>query len=338
MATVNPNSIAVLIKNKMGFVARVSGEVLYIMKCLALPVEVRREKKCYSELPVTAYNKSFYMSPVTRILQEHAEEIECNAIIPSMYFLENKWIGFDPYPSHAIVPQELRVDEEKPPKFYTIKDLGAGGLYTYQEIRKAQDAMMFNLERNALTNILIRKVAGQEIETQGFSTLNLFSKEEMEKLANTTIQKLYGYFTIVGEWTSGVLGLYFIFRFFKFLLETFMNAIAIHRLNGCSLHMLASFWDTLTLFVLHHKQKKNAETTELNQVTNSYFKIKGPDAEVPTSSAPSAVGQRKHVTFNISNETTNQNTENTQTNYATLKEELSKVPTVNWSFFNKTKV
>ena len=168
MASVNPNAIAGLIKNQLGFVARVSGEVLYIMKCLALPVEVRREKKCYSELLVTAYNKSFNMSPVRRILQEHAEEIECNAIIPSMFFIENKWIGFDPFPSQAIVPQELRVDDEKPPKFHTIKDLGAGGLYTYQEIRKAQDAMMFNLERNALNNILRRKVAGQDVETQGF--------------------------------------------------------------------------------------------------------------------------------------------------------------------------
>ena len=336
MASVNPNAIAGLIKNKLGYVARVSGEVLYIMKCLALPVEVRREKKCYSELPVTAYNRSFYLSPVTRILQEHAEEIECNAIIPSMYFIENKWIGFDPFPSHAIMPQELRVDDEKPPKFHTIKDLGAGGLYTYQEIRKAQNAMMFNLERNALNNILVRKIAGQDIETQGYSTLNLFSKEEMENLANSAIRKLYGYFTIIGEWTSGMLGIYFIFRAVKFLIETFLNAVALHRLNGCGLHMLASFWSTLTLFVLHHKQQTKTESMNLDQMGNTYMKNEGPDVEVPTASAPPPVRQKKHVTFNISNETANQNIENTQTSYATLKEELSKVPKVNWSLFHTT--
>jgi hypothetical protein len=72
-----------------------------------------------------------------------------------------------------------------------------------------------------------------------------------------------------------------------------MNAIAIHRLNGCSLHMLASFWDTLTLFVLNQKQQKNAESMNLNLVTNSYLKIKGPDTEEPTASAQPPVG---HVT------------------------------------------
>ena len=100
---------------------------------------------------------------------------------------------------------------------------------------------MFNFKRNALNNILVRKIAGQDIETQGFSTLNLFSKEEMENLANSAIRKLYGYFTIIGEWTSGMLGIYFIFRAVKFLFETFLNAVALHRPNGCGIHLLASF-------------------------------------------------------------------------------------------------
>ena len=78
----------------------------------------------------------------------------------------------------------------------------------------------------------------------------------------------------------------------------------------------------------------------LDQMGNSYVKIEGPDSDepTPTGSAPPPVGQKKHVTFNISNETSNQKMENTQTSYATLKEELSKVPKVKWSLFNKTEV
>ena len=281
MATSNPNTVASLVKNKLGYIAKVSGEVIYLMKCLAVPVEVRRDNHCYVELPVSMYNKSLFMSPVTRILQDHGEQIECNSIIPPMYYINNQWIGFDPLPSQGITPQELRADTEDLPKFHTIKDLGAGGLYTYQEINKAQEAMVFNLERNALNNILVRGIAGQEIQKQGFTSLNLFNKEEIEKLANSTIHKLYGYFSLIGEWTSGILGLYFIFRMAKFILETFMNAVAIHKLNGCSLHLLASFWDTLTLFVLHHKQQK-VVSEELQRNKETFCKQEDPAEDLQT--------------------------------------------------------
>jgi hypothetical protein len=93
------------------------------MKCLPIMVEIRREENCYLELPVTAYNRSVFMSPSTRILQEHAQQIECNTIMPAMYYLEDKWIGFDPYPTIGITPQELKVDSEEPFVFKTIQSL-----------------------------------------------------------------------------------------------------------------------------------------------------------------------------------------------------------------------
>ena len=345
MASVNPNAIAGLIKNNLGFVARVSGEVLYIMKCLALPVEIRREKKCYSELPVTAYNKSFYMSPVTRILQEHAEEIECNAIIPSMYFIENKWVGFDPYPSQAIEPQELRVDEERPPKFHTIKDLGAGGLYTYQEIRKPQHSTMFNLERNALNNILIRKIAGHDVESQGITTLNLFSKEEMENLANSALRKLYGYFTILGEWTSGILGIYFLFRALKCIIEIFLNAVALHRVGGCSLHLIASFWNTLTLFVLHHKQRKHYTKNQESYARNTDNPdddlreaevIKTPSAPKEQFTTVKIENERPKLAHDIPKNDKTSNYSTLRTNLKTLNPIPEHLATLSWSMYENT--
>jgi hypothetical protein len=338
MATVNPNTVATLVKNKLGYVAKVVGEVMYIMKCVALPVDIRRTSQCYTELPVTAYNKSFFMSPITRILQEHAEQIECNSIIPPMYFLDKRWMGFDPSPNQGITPQELKVDSEETVTFHTIKDLGAGGLYTYSEIKKAQDELLFGLERNALSNILVRRIAGQEVQSQGFSTLNLFNKQEMEKLANSTIRALYGWLMIIGDWTSSLLGIYFIFRMIKFIVETFMNAVAIHRFNGCSFHLLASCWDTLTLFVLHHKQQEEMQRHEKENMANTFIKLDDPADNLTRASAPKA-DHEKRVTFMINDEIkpeANNLTNTAQTtNYSTLSKNLNSIPKIKWSLFDR---
>lgn len=347
LAPLTPNSVASIVKTQLGVVAQVAGEVMYIMKCLPVAVEIRRSNKCYVELPVTFNNKSFFLSPVTRILQEHAEEVECNSIIPPMYYLNNKWIGFDPRPIQGVTPQVLSIDVEVPFKFQSIKDLGSGGLYTYKEIKKAQDAMMFNLERPALNNIIIRKMAGHNVESQGYSALTLFNTEELEEIANSTIRKLYGYFTVLGEWTSGLLGIYFIFRVIKYIIEIFLNAVALHRIGGCSLNLIFSFWDTLTLFILHNKQRKHYTNNKESYARNADH----PDddlREAGTNKIPSApLEQTVFTTVNVENERPKLQhhlPKNDKTsNYSTLRttlQTLSPIPEhltdLSWSMYEKT--
>ena len=86
--------------------------------------------------------------------------------------------------------------------------------------------------------------------------MHIFSAEEIEKLAETTIEKMWGWFKWIGSWTSGILGIYFIIRFAKIVIEVIINAIAIQKEHGWSIKILASFWDTLTMWLLHRKHKK----------------------------------------------------------------------------------
>ncbi|CAH1183131.1 unnamed protein product [Ceutorhynchus assimilis] len=174
--TIPEYCVASLVKNTLGYVAKVA--VVYLMKCVAVPVELRREThNCYVELAVTAYNESYFMSPVTRIMQKHAEQTECSTLIPPLYYINIQWIEFAPTPPTGILPQEFEPEAEENFSFRSIKDLVSGGIYTYNEIKKAPEAMTFGLGRNALNNMIIRRVAGQAVQDQRYSTLNLFSKE-----------------------------------------------------------------------------------------------------------------------------------------------------------------
>lgn len=44
--------------------------------------------------------------------------------------------------------------------------------------------MLFGSERSAANNIITRKIMGHSIESQGLTTLNLFSGEDIQELAH----------------------------------------------------------------------------------------------------------------------------------------------------------
>ena len=69
-------------------------------------------------------------------------------------------------------------------------------------------------------------------------------------LAESALDKMWGWFRCIGTWTSGLIGIYCIIGFVKILIEILINAIAIQREHGWSLKILASFWDTLRVQTL----------------------------------------------------------------------------------------
>ncbi|GLV33186.1 hypothetical protein CBL_10533 [Carabus blaptoides fortunei] len=218
-APLTPNAVSAIIKNKLGYVGRMAGEVLYILQCIPRVEQIRQVTEYYHELPVKANNESLFMSPITRILQRNGEQTECNALIPPVYHIDGQWVGVTPAPTFGLEPIELPVDTEPELKFKPIQNLGTGGLYTEDEIQTAQEAIMFGLERAAVSNILTRKMAGLEVDAQGTSALNLFNKKELEQIAKSTIRQLWGWFELLGVFTSGILGIYFIIRVVKSLIE-----------------------------------------------------------------------------------------------------------------------
>lgn len=256
LAPLSPNVISTLVKGQLGFVGKVAGEALYILQCTPRVVEIRREKACYAQLPVRVDNESYFMSPITRILQRYGEETECNSLVPSIYNINNRWTSFSPHPGIGITPSTLAVDTEGDLPFNTIQSLSTGGLYTPEEIREAQQAMLFGHERVAIANMMTRRAMGQDVDTQGVSMLSMFSAEEIEKLADSAVKKMWGWFNWIGDLTSGLLGIYVIGRVIKWVIEVVINLMALHRAHGWSVRLFAGLWDNLTLWLLHLKHRK----------------------------------------------------------------------------------
>lgn len=274
LAPLSPNALSSIIKEKLGFIGRVLGEVLYIMQCTARIATIRRTINCYQELPITVNNESYFMAPTTHVIQKHAIQIECNIITPPMYLIDGRWISISPMPMETIPPTLLKPETEHKLNLNPIQPLGASGLYTQEEISRVQQTLSFNIEREAVENIVARKLSGQSTDNQGYTTINLFDTQEIKSLARNTFYSVWGWFTDVGIFMSGIIGFYVIWIFIKYVFEIVINGFAIYKTFGCGLFIIASVWSTLTMWVIstykrQTKPKQDAEqplqTVEVSQ-------------------------------------------------------------------------
>lgn len=103
LAFISPNDFAYMYMKGSGYTAQVMGEVIHIIKCQSIEVILRNTEKCYLELPVTANNKSYYMTPRSHLLMHYGTEISCNELLAPHYFLSNTWYSFAPQ-KHIMVP------------------------------------------------------------------------------------------------------------------------------------------------------------------------------------------------------------------------------------------
>lgn len=84
-------------------------------------------------------------------------------------------------------------------------------------------AVTFLTERKAIENIITRRVAGLDTSNQGFSTLSIFTPEEIKELTHNTVRQVWGWFTDMGLFMKGLMRLYAIFRMIKYSIGVILN-------------------------------------------------------------------------------------------------------------------
>ncbi|CAG9825738.1 unnamed protein product [Phaedon cochleariae] len=173
-----------------------------------------------------------------------------NTVKKATFLLRRSNADFLPTSSELkyLTDNGFEVDSETTIRFSPIQPISTSGLYTVEEINKAQRSLTFGVERQAVENIITRRVAGFEVSNQGYSTLNIFEPAEMEKLAKSTLRKIWGWFTDVGIFFSGVMGIYMIFKCIQYFVGIILNGVHLYKIFGWSLALIASIWNTLTMW------------------------------------------------------------------------------------------
>lgn len=271
LATILPDEFAYRLMKSPGYMAVTAGEAIHILKCIPVEVTARKTNTCHTELPIIVRNTSLYMTPKSRIITKHHTIQDCNPLLPVLYNINETWIQLNPIPAITTPPQEIKPLTKLSWKYLAPKSLAISGIYSQQDLEELRDHIMFPAEKNAVLHTIARGFTGQSIPSDAISLQKLLDEDSLNKIYNSTLSKIWNGFATFGTATAGVLGIFIIIRLTKLLFDTLIHGYALHTAYGCSLHLLAAVWNSLTqvLLFLANKPKQETQTRNENSVDES---------------------------------------------------------------------
>lgn len=124
LATYSLSEFAYSMGEGPGYTALRAGEIIYLLKCKPVDVEIARHTSCFNELPIKYNNK-------THTLQTYGTEMDCNELLPPAFLLDGEWFGFAPTPrvrlgkssTNTKTIHDLDLDIQKSRSFDDCRDL-----------------------------------------------------------------------------------------------------------------------------------------------------------------------------------------------------------------------
>jgi len=251
-AALQPDEFAYRLMKGPGYMAVTAGEAVHIVKCIPVEAMARKTEKCYTELPVTVRNSTFFLTPKSRIITELGNERECSMELPTLYRIEDTWIQLTPtIQVRQVSPEQFKPMASLTWKYLTPGPLAVSGIYSEVDLKKLRDHIMFPAEKPALLNTVARGLTGHSVNTDGISVYNLLNEESLNKIVESTASRIWRGFVNFGSATAGLVGIFMIIRIIKLLIDTIIHGYALHTVYGCSLHLLGAVWSSLANLLLH---------------------------------------------------------------------------------------
>ena len=253
-----------------GYMAYLSGELIHVVKCLPVEVEVQEElEKCYEQIPVTYNNKDMFLSYKTKILMKRSAETKCNKILKLGFKLGNEWYTFTPKLMRIDPPEMLSPDTQQTWTPEEIKNLATHGIYTEKDMEDYMAKIAFPLERKAIIDETIREITERQEKEKNFGySNNPFSSGFWKALISGYWQD----FKDFGNISSGIFMIFLILFVLTQAVNIVIRGLTIHKVFGFSTKLLAALFDSLTHFVLYIGQKQDKpkdEEVELNSIETS---------------------------------------------------------------------
>nr|QMP82321.1 glycoprotein [Coleopteran chu-related virus OKIAV151] len=257
LAYTDPLEFAYIKGGGPGYTATRVGEIMYLTKCTPVVVQYRKTEKCYHELPILFRNQTGFLSPKSRLIQKHGQEVTCNSIFPPVYRLLGRWYRVHKGDiSEVTSPETLKPQSGLTWNYYSPSALARSGIYSQDELDRLKEHIMNGPEREAIASILTRGYTGSNPDHQGGSLANLLDENEVEKFGERIWSRIWGSFMSFGAAMSGLVGLFMTLRILKWIIDTIIHGRALYELYGFSVALVGAIWDSLTMFLIHRRTPK----------------------------------------------------------------------------------
>lgn len=126
---ISPADFAWSLTQQPGVIALPRGEVVYLLQCQPVLVEVASQKECYFDLPIYYHGAIKFLRPRTRVIVDQSEQVSCDNDLLPIYNINNKWLSTNGKDQTYIQPSTLRVVSMKIPNSTHNSLIMSSGLY-----------------------------------------------------------------------------------------------------------------------------------------------------------------------------------------------------------------
>lgn len=268
IATKAPDEFAYNLMKGPGYMAVAAGEVVHVIKCIPVEVQVEHGDECYSELRVTRRNVTYFMTPRTHLLKLRGTRITCNPLLPAQFLLNKSWYKMVPKPVETIHPWTLRPMTSPTWSYINPASLARSGIYTEKDLDELRDRIMFPVEQPALLNEIAREIHGHPVSEEGGTISKLLNEDAVNKIVESTWGKIWRKFMTFGTASAGIIAIFVIFQLVKLIIGMLINGYMLHQAYGWSILLLGALWSSLARLLIY--KKKPVEPREL--ITMRYEK------------------------------------------------------------------
>lgn len=253
-----------------GYLGTVRSEVIYLQECEPTNVTHRPTPECYQELPIWHNDEPKFMTPKSRLIVEHGEQLDCDPIMNNLYKIDSIWynrINGQLVRSQTPIELTLKPSSEWT---YTFDDkLAFAGIYNEKDVETWKKGIKHPLNTPAELNNFMRGMKGDGEFPDHLSVIDSISEKDAIKMkakTETTIwQKILGSDTIIAMifitscitlYVTGIIGS---------ISNAIINMMIIQRVYGWfNFRMLFCCWDHIIGLLLHRRRNKDRRAAEEN--------------------------------------------------------------------------
>ena len=120
-------------------------------------------------------NKTFFLTPRTHILKSKGTEVPFKRLLPSTYYIGEKWYNILPFDTSAVQPAEIKPMTKPTWEYINPAELATNGIYSDKEPDQIRESIMFPVERSVELNDIAREMMGYSPPKKEGSLLKLLN-------------------------------------------------------------------------------------------------------------------------------------------------------------------